>query len=239
MPNATINIDDSLSYKINMNDTKKIYWKGLEQLSNDPEYVKYAGKEFPEYLPVNGEETKGESSSRRDFLKLMGFGVAAATLASCEAPIRNAIPYVNKPEDIDPGVPNYYASSYWHGGYFASVVVKTREGRPIKIEGNTLCGIGEGGSSAQVDAAILSLYDKERLKNPKKGNEDIFPTVLSANIRANSHRKMLLINNGVLAFIKPPLAKITKSINRLIIIEKSSNRRNCSILSSRPPQTAS
>ena len=205
MPNATINIDDSLSYNIEMKETKKIYWKGLEQLSNDPEYVKYAEKEFPEYLPINGEETKGESSSRRDFLKLMGFGVAAATLASCEAPIRNAIPYVNKPEDIDPGVPNYYASSYWHGGYYASVVVKTREGRPIKIEGNTLCDIGEGGSSAQVDAAILSLYDKERLKNPKKGNEDISwddidqAATAGFSAAAAAGKKIVLVSNTILS----------------------------------------
>ena len=82
MQNATIKTDDSLSDKIKMEETKKVYWKGLEQLSNDPEYVKYAEKEFPEYLPVNGEEVPGESSSRRDFLKLMGFGVAAASLAA-------------------------------------------------------------------------------------------------------------------------------------------------------------
>ena len=187
-----------------MKDTKKIYWKGIEQLNNDPEYVKYANKEFPEYLPINGESTPGESSSRRDFLKLMGFGVAAAALASCEAPIRHAIPYVNKPEDIDPGVPNYYASSFWHAGQFASVVVKTREGRPIKIEGNTLCKIAEGGSSAQVDAAILSLYDKERLKNPKKGDEDISWTDLdkAANVAFNAAveagKKIVLVSNTII-----------------------------------------
>ncbi len=188
-----------------MKETKKIYWKGLEQLNNDPEYVKYADKEFPEYLPVNGEEAAGESASRRDFLKLMGFGVAAATLAACEAPIRNAIPYVNKPEDIDPGVPNYYASSFWHGGYFASVVVKTREGRPIKIEGNKLCGISQGGTSAQVDAAILSLYDKERLRNPKKGNDDISwadldKAAVAAFVKANNAgKKIVLVSNTIIS----------------------------------------
>ena len=188
-----------------MKETKKIYWKGLEQLSNDPEYVKYADKEFPEYLPINGEESTGDSGSRRDFLKLMGFGVAAATLASCEAPIRKAIPYVNKPVDIDPGVPNYYASSYWNGGQYASVVVKTREGRPIKVEGNKLSHISQGGTSALVDASVLSLYDKERLRNPKKGGEDISWTDLDKAAEAGftaaaaAGKKIILVSNTIIS----------------------------------------
>ena len=86
-----------------MKDNKKQYWKGVEQLTNDPEFVKYANKEFPVDLPYkNGvlqEEDGG--SSRRDFLKIMGFSVAAASLAACEAPVRKAIPYLNKPEEIE------------------------------------------------------------------------------------------------------------------------------------------
>lgn len=59
----------------------------------------------------------------------MGFGIAAASLAACEAPVRKAIPYLNKPVDVDPSIPNYYASTYVNGGDAVSVVVKTREGR--------------------------------------------------------------------------------------------------------------
>lgn len=156
-----------------MKNNNKTYWKGTEQLTNDPEFVKNADREFPEYLPIN--ETKangGEGASRRDFLKMMGFGIAAASLAACEAPVRKAIPYLNKPVDVDPGIPNYYASTYANGGDYCSIVVKTREGRPIKIEGNKLSGITHGGTSAQVEASVLSLYDKERLEGPKKNGED-------------------------------------------------------------------
>ncbi len=148
-----------------MKDNKKTYWKGIEQLSNDPEFVKNAENEFPEFLPIN-ENSEGEGSSRRDFLKMMGFGIAAVSLAACEAPVRKAIPYVNKPVDVDPGVPNYYASTYANGGDYCSVVVKTREGRPIKIEGNKLSKISQGGVNAQVEASVLSLYDNERLRGP-------------------------------------------------------------------------
>ncbi len=114
-----------------MENTKKQYWKGLEDFSNNPEFVKYADKEFAEYLPINGEkeENDNDGTNRRDFLKMMGFGVAAASLAACEAPVRKAIPYLNKPVDVDPGVPNYYASTYINGSDYCSVVVKNQGGK--------------------------------------------------------------------------------------------------------------
>ena len=148
---------------------KKQYWQGLEQLKNDPEFVKYANKEFPEYLPIDENKRNGndsEGSSRRDFLKMMGFGISAATLAACEAPIRKAVPYVVKPVDVDPSIPNYYASTYLDGGDYCSVVVKTREGRPIKLKGNERSSVTMGGINSQVEASVLSLYDKQRYTGP-------------------------------------------------------------------------
>lgn len=149
-----------------MKENKKTYWKGLEQLSNDPEFVKNADKEFAE-IPSSLSDDNG--SSRRDFLKVMGFSLAAATLAACEAPVRKAIPYVNKPVDINPSIPNYYATSFSAGGDYAAVVVKTREGRPIKIDGNELSPITKGKVNAIVEASVLSLYDKQRLTGPMIG----------------------------------------------------------------------
>jgi MoCo/4Fe-4S cofactor protein with predicted Tat translocation signal len=145
-----------------MGDTKKTYWKGLEQLKNEPAFVKHADKEF---AVIGGEEDKGHK--RRDFLKMMGFSMAAVSLAACEAPIRKSIPYVVKPVDADAGIPNYYASTYINGGDYCSIVVKTRDGRPIKIEGNSLSNVTLGGTSAQVEASVLSLYDNYRLRGPK------------------------------------------------------------------------
>jgi len=157
---------------------QKTYWKGTEQLTNDPSFVKNAEKEFPEYLPINENKESNGNTSRRDFLKLMGFGVAAASLAACEAPVRKAIPYLNKPVDVDPGIPNYYASTYSVGGDYASIVVKTREGRPIKIEGNKNSSITQGGVNAQVEASVLSLYDQERLRGPlKEGKNTDWKTI--------------------------------------------------------------
>ena len=148
-----------------MKDNQKKYWKGLEQLKNDPGFVKNNEKEFPDYLPLNSNSGEG-GPSRRDFLKMMGFGIAAATLAACEAPVRKAIPYLNKPVDVEPTIPNYYASTYANEGDYCSIVVKTREGRPIKIEGNRFSTITAGGTSPQVEASLLNLYDTQRLKEP-------------------------------------------------------------------------
>ncbi len=143
------------------------YWKGIEELENSPQFVKNALSEFADFLPV--KETYGTSDAtvapRRDFLKLMGFGLAAATLASCETPIKKAIPYLNKPEEVDPGIPNFYASTYFTGQDYNSVLIKTRDGRPIKLEGNPESPLTRGGLSARAQASVLSLYDGGRLQN--------------------------------------------------------------------------
>jgi MoCo/4Fe-4S cofactor protein with predicted Tat translocation signal len=152
------------------------YWKGVEELEQSPEFVEKANAEFADFLPVNeSNPSNGEAddSSRRDFLKLMGFGFAAATLVACEAPVRKIIPYVNKPIEVEPGRANYYASSYVSGSEYASIVVKTREGRPIKIEGNTESTITQGGVNTQIQASVLSLYDIARRKKFSKNGADI------------------------------------------------------------------
>ncbi len=161
-----------------MKENKKTYWKGLEELTNEESFVKNADREFPEG-PSNLD-----GSSRRDFLKLMGFSLAAASLAACEAPVRKAIPYVNKPVDINPSIPNYYASTFASGGDYASIVVKTREGRPIKIDGNDLSPISQGGVSAIVEASVLSLYDKQRLSDPMMNGEKVEWAALDAEIKS-------------------------------------------------------
>ena len=115
----------------------KKYWKGLEELNNDPEFVALREKEFPDQIPVDKFLGDGlleaTSTNRRDFLKFLGFSVGAATLAACEAPVNKVIPYVIKPEEVTPGVANWYASTYSDGSDYCSILVKTREGRPIHI----------------------------------------------------------------------------------------------------------
>ncbi|GAA4407489.1 TAT-variant-translocated molybdopterin oxidoreductase [Nibrella viscosa] len=158
-----------------MEHTKKRYWRGLEELRNDEAFVKNAQQEFP-LAPTNDLENivDGTGTHRRDFLKALGFGMAAVSLAACrETPIRKAIPYLNKPENTFPSISDYYASTYYDGGDYASVLVETREGRPIKIEGNPQSGVTFGGTTARVQASVLSLYDNDKLRGPKRGDADI------------------------------------------------------------------
>ena len=151
-----------------MENTEKKYWKGVEELKNDIGFVKNANREFN----LDDIETV-EPTHRRDFLKVLGFSMAAVSLAACDAPVRKAIPYLNKPESVEPGIPNWYASTYAEGGEYCSILVKTREGRPVKIEGNKLSSVTKGAVNARVHASVLSLYDNEKLKAPKKGSSDI------------------------------------------------------------------
>ena len=156
----------------------KTYWKNTEQLNEDSSLVdQIEQKEFASHLPVNEfleDQTSLEESntSRRDFLKYVGFSTAAATLAACEGPVIKSVPYVVQPEQIRPGIANYYATSIADGFDFGSVLIKTREGRPIKVENNPDVPV-LGGANARVHASVLSMYDTQRLQGPKANGEDV------------------------------------------------------------------
>lgn len=183
----------------------KQYWKGEEDLVRDPSFVQASKNEFSEGLPL--EEVLSESdfelsSNRRDFLKMFGFSVSAVALAACnKAPVRNAIPYLVKPDDVTPGVPNYYSSTCGVTGM--PIEVKTREGRPIKVDGNKRVTALKGGLSVAGQAAIFDLYDNERLKKPlRAGKEASWASVdkdvtkLLSNINA-SGGKIALVSNTI------------------------------------------
>ena len=143
-------------------------WIGQKDLTRDEEFMQLAEQEFAEEQVSYADMTSNLSGNRRDFLKFLGFGLAAATVAAgCDIPVKRAIPYVVKPDTIVPGIANYYASTFVNGGDYCPVLVKTREGRPIKIEGNDLSSITGGGTSARAQASVLSLYDTNRFSGPK------------------------------------------------------------------------
>jgi len=150
--------------------SNKKYWKSVEELNENSSIVEKLGKtEFIEELPTDkflGDKETLETSetSRRDFLKYVGFSTAVASLAACEGPVINSIPYVVKPDDVIPGVADYYATTMADGYDFANVLVKVREGRPIKIEPNK--DSVNGTTNARVQASVLSLYDNNRLRGP-------------------------------------------------------------------------
>lgn len=166
------------------------YWTDLADLHGNEAVAKARADEFPTQLPaidavLGDSKLTGATTGRRDFLKFLGFGIGAATLAACETPVVKSIPYVNKPEEITPGVANWYASTYYDGSDYASVLVKTREGRPIHIKGNPRFGINTRPAkdekdalrsrsmvNARINSSVITLYDGQRLRNPKLNGAD-------------------------------------------------------------------
>lgn len=169
--------------------SNKKYWQSVEELNESPIVETLRSNEFVEEIPTDEflgdkEALSSSSTSRRDFLKYVGFSTAAASLAACEGPVVKSIPYVVQPEEIIPGVADYYATTMADGYDFANIVIKTREGRPIKVENNTLPG-AKMKANARVYASVLSLYDSMRLKEPMiDGKPDSWEAV-DARVKAS------------------------------------------------------
>ena len=113
-----------------MSNNKK-YWKNLAELNsaNNDVFDDLQNKEFVQEIPVDEflsdkDNLANSSTSRRDFLKYIGFSTAAATLAACEGPVVKSIPYVVQPKEIIPGVANYYATTIGNGYDFANILIK-------------------------------------------------------------------------------------------------------------------
>ncbi len=168
----------------------KKYWKSEAELNpNDSIVETLRQNEFPEEIPVDDflgdkKNLSAGTTNRRDFLKYVGFSTAAASIAACEGPVRKSIPYVVKPEQIIPGVANYYATTIADGYDFASILVKTREGRPIKIENNKEAK-SNGNGNARIQASVLSLYDSTRLQGPLANGEAVDWSALDASVKSS------------------------------------------------------
>ncbi|SFT82049.1 quinol:cytochrome c oxidoreductase iron-sulfur protein precursor [Lishizhenia tianjinensis] len=188
--------------------TNRKYWKGLEELNETPEFLESRDKEFSNDITVDeflaDENLKETSTPRRDFLKFLGFSVAAATVAACEAPVTKAVPYVNKPVNVTPGMPTWYASTYYDGNSYASILVKTREGRPIFVKGNKDHGLSKGTVNPQIVGSVLPLYDSARLQNAKKNGENISTADADKEIKAELAK--IAAKNGKVVLVSNTLA---------------------------------
>ncbi|MBU6332179.1 MAG: TAT-variant-translocated molybdopterin oxidoreductase, partial [Bacteroidetes bacterium] len=190
-----------------MDKTQPKYWRSLAEWQQEESFRDEASREFKEELPLEeilGSGNLSLSSNRRDFLKFFGFGMGAAALAACtKAPVKKAIPFVNHPEEMSPSLATWYATTYYDGYDYASVLVKTREGRPIKMEGNALSPISQGGVNARVHASVLSLYDTTRYKSPRSGTQSIswseFDQKFSAQMDAAAGRPVVMLTNSVVS----------------------------------------
>ncbi|HEY1078868.1 MAG TPA: TAT-variant-translocated molybdopterin oxidoreductase, partial [Bdellovibrio sp.] len=142
------------------------YWLSLEQWKDDPEFMKAAETEF-QSSPLRGSDEEG-GWARREFLKLMGASIAMASAGCIRRPVQKIVPYNKQPEEVTLGIANYYSSAYFDGSEGLGVLVKTREGRPIKIEANPGHPFSISGLSIRSQASLLNMYDPERLKGPQR-----------------------------------------------------------------------
>ena len=138
-------------------------WRGPEELEDSPELRAYLKQEFPDGAEVWDAE---DDVSRRQFLTLMGASLALAGVTGCSprpAPSDEKIlPYSRQPEQMTLGVPLYFATAAPLAGYGLGVLVKSQEGRPIKIEGNPSHPASLGSTDVYTQASVLNLYDPDR-----------------------------------------------------------------------------
>lgn len=134
------------------------YWRSLQELAGDPEFLLQVHREFPK-----GASEWLSSVSRRDFLSLMAASLALAGMTGCvKQPTEEIIPYVVQPDNVVPGIPKFYATAMTLGGYGIPVLAESHMGRPTKIEGNPQHPASLGGSDLFSQASILDLYDPDR-----------------------------------------------------------------------------
>lgn len=144
------------------------YWRGLEQLSETPEFKEFLEREFP----ANSDDFS-DPVSRRHFVKIMSASLALAGIGlgttGCRRPEDKLMPFGRAPENYTHGTSQYFATAMPTRSGAVPLVAKSYEGRPIKLEGNPQFPGGNGGTDQFAQASILNLYDPDRAMRFAKG----------------------------------------------------------------------
>ncbi len=150
-------LPEHLSQRLNSR-TGRAFWQSLDELADAPDFRQYLAQEFPA-----GADQWGNGLDRRRFLSLMGAGLGLAGMTGCfYQPTETIVPYVKAPENLIPGKPQYYATTYSARGGAIGLLVESHMGRPTKIEGNELHPASLGATDLYAQASILQLYDPDR-----------------------------------------------------------------------------
>jgi Fe-S-cluster-containing dehydrogenase component/anaerobic selenocysteine-containing dehydrogenase len=208
---------------------EKKYWKTINEmgLPSDKTAEIVSQNQDSGVLEMLSDDLNEKSASRRNFLKWCGISFVSATVVSaCENPVKKAIPYIIQPEQLTPGKATWYASSYAQGNEYCSILVKTRDGRPIKIEGNTMSSINGGGTTARVQGSVLSLYDDgARYKAPMKNGVKIdWPTadaeIMKAldEMQANGEKMVMVTPTIISPSTKKLIAELQNRYSELEVV---------------------
>ncbi len=144
----------------------RTYWRSQRQIDGHPEFLEMEQREFPE-----GASEPPDGFTRREMVTLLGASLSLAGLASCRRPEHHIVPYVDPPETVIPGIPRHYATTLPVGRQALGLVVESHEGRPTKVEGNTLHPATLGASNVRTQSAILDLYDPDRSQTVRQAGQ--------------------------------------------------------------------
>lgn len=155
----------------------KDYWRSVEEFVDAPEFEEFVKREYP----AHGEEWN-DPVTRRSFLKVMGASLALAGFSGCVIqPPEKIVPYVNAPEDMLPGKPQFVATAMSLGGFATGLLAKSFEGRPIKIEGNPEHPGSLGSTDVFAQASLLDIYDPDRSQEVKyRGTSNTWQNFMTA-----------------------------------------------------------
>ena len=152
--------------------TGRRYWRSLDELADTPEFKEWLHREFPK-----GASELTDGPTRRHFLKIMSASFALAGLgiagAGCRRPEEKLEPFGKQPENYTFGTSQYFATAMPTRTGAVPLVVKSYEGRPIKIEGNSLFPGSNGGTDRYAQASILNLYDPDRARRFSQGGKTV------------------------------------------------------------------
>jgi Fe-S-cluster-containing dehydrogenase component/anaerobic selenocysteine-containing dehydrogenase len=158
--------------------------------------------------PMSGNNMK-YVWSRREFLEASGFGLFVSALAGCSrAPVQNAFGYIQQPEGAVPGRSDWYASVCGACPAGCGLLVKNRDGRPIKLEGNPKHPLSHGGLCAAGQAAVLGLYDSQRLQSPLIAGKPAAWDQVDQELRARL--KDIRARGGAVRFLSETIISPTK-----------------------------
>jgi len=186
------------------------YWRSFEALHNDPDVIEAKNHEFKEGVTDDFSPASLSGLSRRKFLALIGASAALAGTACTDYRDKGEIvPYNIKPEEITVGKPNYYASTCTSCANACGILIKTREGRPIKVDGNPDHPVNKGKICAKGQASILNLYDPERLKNPLMQRDGIFNSISWKNADSDILAVLTFSGNKEIAILSHTITSPT------------------------------
>ncbi|MFP2898541.1 TAT-variant-translocated molybdopterin oxidoreductase [Corallococcus sp. 4LFB] len=181
----------------------KTYWLGLEEKLATPEFLEETRPEFPV-----GADLPPAGFARREFMQLLGasLALAGATACSTRPQDERLVAYTKTPPEVTPGNPLHYASGMTLSGHTSGLLITAREGRPIKVEGNPQHPINKGSAGLFEQAFLLSLYDPQRARVLRQGNNPRSLRVLAEEVSALVGQKAAADGGSRLRFLTEPVS---------------------------------